>query len=311
MPGQEAVVERVEHGQHHVLEARKVTRRPARVGAHDLGRIRELVAVDARRQKAVRIAVDRGQRGRPCVQEDDREVGIARVLRDLPAQRQLIGTRDVDVHLREILVVAAADHGGQWARRGAQLGAPVRGQRVPAAEPGLGVGRHLRAHAFEVGLGVQEAGVDEGSRQRRRHRGLGGGWGNDCRIDLRRGSVLGCSACCAKSTNAEAATTSATGCSAQGRKTYRTQAEGAAGQRRSAVLGVKGMHECAVIVRICYSNMHASHSQAVLAWNGKADRTHRAAVRVVPDDVSCHLSPLMDPEMSVLHPLRRCVPELP
>jgi hypothetical protein len=100
----------MEDRQHHVLEALEVFRRPPAVAAHDLGRVRELVAIDARCQEPIRVADDRGQRARPCVEEDDRLVGVSGVLRDLPAQGQLVGACDVDVHLREVRTIASPHH---------------------------------------------------------------------------------------------------------------------------------------------------------------------------------------------------------
>ena len=161
--GQESMADWVEDLAHHRLECRQAAGTPTTVAAHDLGRVGELVAVDAGGQRYV-TAAKGGQRRRPLIQILDRLIGVLLVARHLPAQRIAIGGRNVVVKGTVVLpmrwVIAPVD-GGLWIRLVRQASVAVCDEHIPAIDPGGRVGLHLGAHACEILFGMQQTWMRE------------------------------------------------------------------------------------------------------------------------------------------------------
>ncbi len=161
---QELVVERVEHGDHHVLELVEIGGGPAGVAAHDLGGVGHLVTVEAGGEETVGVAGDGGEGGAPGVEDLDGFVGVGGVAGDLPAEGVLVGGGGVVVEQGAVVGRGAAIDDGDGARAPGALRVGAGDEFVPAAFPRLGVGGDLLGHAGEVRVGVKHAGVDGGEQ---------------------------------------------------------------------------------------------------------------------------------------------------
>jgi hypothetical protein len=151
-----------EDAREHLLEARQALRRPAGVAAHDLAGLGPLVALHAGQQdegvvvrggRALGHGPDHLERARPRIQCFHRLVGIARVVRQPPAQRQAPGALDVAVH-RELAVVGAIDT-RERIGLAIQAGGAVGAQLVPPVGPRLLALLDVLADANEVVVGDQ------------------------------------------------------------------------------------------------------------------------------------------------------------
>lgn len=168
---EEAVVHRVEHIDKHLGDRGEVRAREAAEAAQELGRVRELVTIQTRRKILVRVARDLRQRARPGVEDRRRRVSVLSVAHNLVADREGVRCCGVPVNIWVVLGAAggaatAEELDGARCVAGLRVGAVD--ELVPASEPRLGLRVDLGGHAREVGRGVKQPGVHEGS---------GGGYG--------------------------------------------------------------------------------------------------------------------------------------
>ncbi len=180
----EAAGQRQEHVDHHLLEGGQIGRGPAGIAAHDFRRVGQLIALQSGGQVAVPVAVghvDAGERGAPRVQNLHGGVGGREVAVDFPLQRVQVGGHGVPLQILDVIAmhaVVAVDHRSRpWIPRVA--GQVILKHQVPVIDPWRCLGADLLAHAVEVRLGVQQAGMDE-SAGRSAHpfgRSLRGGGG--------------------------------------------------------------------------------------------------------------------------------------
>ncbi len=168
---EEPGVVKVELVPHVLLKGGEIRRIPAAVTAHQLPRAGERIAIEARAQGDVRVAVPGGVRGGPGVHDPNRLVRVDRVPRAVVAQRGLIRAVGIarQIHVG-VSAVARIDEDGGHGLGAAHVKPFVAHEDVPAAFPRLLARGDLGRHAVQIRLRGQGSRVDElRSRERREH----------------------------------------------------------------------------------------------------------------------------------------------
>ena len=135
------MVERIEDVEHHVLKARDVRLRPGWIGvAQDLRRIRHRIAVQARREKPVRVSFNGGQRARPGVQDLDRllRVPLIAVMDHSTALRNSARAVVSQLPISRARAAGHARDDGERGRLVTQRRAGFRAESVPTGQVWLG-----------------------------------------------------------------------------------------------------------------------------------------------------------------------------